>query len=452
MCIKNENMTENTELTLNNFYIFNKNYGQTEGEEEQKVMYYYPVKTNIDVQIKNIGLSEAIIQFTETFNPICPCESLHTQKTRHIYFQPEENFWMVMTVNVPTTSSAEGKAYHGDDVQNVVCLAVLKQAYYMARLFLGPFYKLINIDNGDPSILKQKLDHFYNRYLPRLRLQHCDILDVFQGVQFLPLDKQTFLHIQCFANLIESTFADIDYIAFLYNERLIWSGLEPDDMQVVFKYLVTNLLPAFHELEQQSSTKSSKNSARFVTGPANLHNPDDNIGKIPRLYLRKIEPEPCFYQLVVYKMLGATICFFINEKVTLTVEMFRLWDAFMSPRLVKVVPLVTEYANKHNSMSSPSEGASRFVYFNRMNLAMKTTIHQDQRKTGNIAVTPQVLKILADINAQHQRMLELGCPTSETVLKTTSDYWVVGKMSNAREFYVAIQHKNANLIEINGKF
>lgn len=48
-------------------------------------------------------------------------------------------------------------------------------------------------------------------------------------------------------------------------------------------------------------------------------------------------------------------------------------------------------------------------------------------------------------------MLLSGNPTSETVLKTTNDYWVVGKMSNAREFYVAIQHKNANLIEINGK-
>lgn len=32
MCIQNEIMTENTELTLNNFYIYNKKYGQKEGE------------------------------------------------------------------------------------------------------------------------------------------------------------------------------------------------------------------------------------------------------------------------------------------------------------------------------------------------------------------------------------------------------------------------------------
>lgn len=39
----------------------------------------------------------------------------------------------------------------------------------------------------------------------------------------------------------------------------------------------------------------------------------------------------------------------------------------------------------------------------------------------------------------------------ETIVKTTSDFWVVGKKSDSREFYVVINQKNANLIEINGK-
>lgn len=32
-----------------------------------------------------------------------------------------------------------------------------------------------------------------------------------------------------------------------------------------------------------------------------------------------------------------------------------------------------------------------------------------------------------------------------------NDYWVVGKISNQREFYIIIQQKNANLKEIHGK-
>ena len=39
----------------------------------------------------------------------------------------------------------------------------------------------------------------------------------------------------------------------------------------------------------------------------------------------------------------------------------------------------------------------------------------------------------------------------ETIVKTASDNWVVGKRSDQREFYVVINQKNANLIEINGK-
>ena len=39
----------------------------------------------------------------------------------------------------------------------------------------------------------------------------------------------------------------------------------------------------------------------------------------------------------------------------------------------------------------------------------------------------------------------------ETIVKTTSDCWVVGKKSDQREFYVVLNQKSANLIEINGK-
>lgn len=36
-------------------------------------------------------------------------------------------------------------------------------------------------------------------------------------------------------------------------------------------------------------------------------------------------------------------------------------------------------------------------------------------------------------------------------MKTSTDNWVVGKKSDHREFFVVINQKNANLIEINGK-
>lgn len=64
---------------------------------------------------------------------------------------------------MPTKTTVEGRTYHGEEVQDTVCLAVLKQSYVMARLFIGPFADLLNKQKGDTSLLKEKLEHFFNR-------------------------------------------------------------------------------------------------------------------------------------------------------------------------------------------------------------------------------------------------------------------------------------------------
>lgn len=60
------------------------------------------------------------------------------------------------------------------------------------------------------------------QYLLSLKLNNSDILDIFQGLQFLPLDKITFLRVQCFMNLVEAMFTQIKYTAFLYNDQVVW--------------------------------------------------------------------------------------------------------------------------------------------------------------------------------------------------------------------------------------
>lgn len=38
----------------------------------------------------------------------------------------------------------------------------------------------------------------------------------------MPLDKNTYLHVQCFINLLEASFPSVKYTAFLYNDQLVW--------------------------------------------------------------------------------------------------------------------------------------------------------------------------------------------------------------------------------------
>lgn len=63
------------------------------------------------------------------------------------------------------------------------------------------------------------------QYLQTLHLQSSDLLDVFGGISFFPLDKMTYLKIQSFVNRVEESLSLIKYTAFLYNDQLIWYRL-----------------------------------------------------------------------------------------------------------------------------------------------------------------------------------------------------------------------------------
>lgn len=40
----------------------------------------------------------------------------------------------------------------------------------------------------------------------------------------------------------------------------------------------------------------------------------------------------------------------------------------------------------------------------------------------------------------------------EIVARTRADAWIIGKLSNQRELYVAVTRKNAELVDVCGKF
>lgn len=52
------------ETTLRCFYVFNSSYCKKEGDEFKKILYYNPEDIELNTKIKDVGLSEAIIQFT----------------------------------------------------------------------------------------------------------------------------------------------------------------------------------------------------------------------------------------------------------------------------------------------------------------------------------------------------------------------------------------------------
>lgn len=430
-------------VVLHNFYIYNPTYGPKEGQEHKKVLFFYPPSVNLDHQIRTIGLSEAVVQFADEFSPSKPCESVHTQKTRQIYLNPEPDFWIVMTIQIPATFKTEdGKTvaeYHEEDVQDIVYQAVLEQAYTMFKFFMGSFVDIINKFSVEE--LKNRLSHFFSKYLSTLRLNQSDILDIQNGIQFLPLDKNTYLRIQCFINLVEASFQQIKYTAFLYNDQLVWSGLEQDDMRTLYKYLTTSLFPSLLDTEESSSkgTHGSSHFGKFVKGPKDVKDTNSFI-QIPSIYIHSATKTDV-YHLVVYRALSATVCLMVDGGAVPSRDWFHKIDSFLGPQLSRLASDIAEqYANRKLSGGSQDY---KFVYFNHMNLAQKTTVHS--KKTAAVTISPEILRLIADINADFSKWDEDG----EALMRTWTDWWVVGKKSDQREFYVAINQKNANLIEIN---
>ncbi|XP_025082631.1 vacuolar fusion protein CCZ1 homolog [Pomacea canaliculata] len=445
-------MTSKGSIGLLNFFIFNSKYGPREGEEEKKIMFYSPEEADIDTKVKNIGLAEAIAQFSATFSEI-PCQSVHTQKTRQLLLQPEAGFWVVMTVSHPfqekTKDGTPYLEYREDDVQDSVFQAVLDLAYKMFKLFNGTFEHILMRADGDVEVLKQRLEGFYNKYLLTLRLSQCDLLDVFNGIHFLPLDKNTYLRIQCFINRLEATFPFVKYTAFLYNDKLVWSGLEQDDMRTLYQYLTTTLFPTYMAQEHQgggqvkSQAVGASQYCKFLTGPPDLTD-ERSMGKLPRVFVSTETDNEEFY-LLVYRAMSATICLLVNVKCPLNVPMCRKLDAMMAPQMTKLASDIKEQHYQRAPPQSAADPVYKYIYFNHMNLAQQTTMHTDLQKQAGITIPQEIMRLLNDINAD----LAQSNTDGETIVKTTSDFWVVGKKSDTREFYVVINQKNANLIEIN---
>lgn len=142
--------------------------------------------------------------------------------------------------------------------------------------------------------------------------------------------------------------------------------------------------------------------------------------------------------------------FFFLATTKLSLELFQEIDKFITPNLIPVVSDIAEYCAKQvlTPVTNQNEIAPKFIYFNKLNLAYKSTVHLDNKQTGNLSCNKDLVKIMT-----HMRDNQcLKHPVGESVVKTMNDYWVVAKFSNSREFYVVLQQKNSSLIEISGKF
>ncbi|XP_053610053.1 vacuolar fusion protein CCZ1 homolog isoform X2 [Plodia interpunctella] len=379
-----------------------------------------------------------LVSVRQSLNLCQPCEALQTQTKRYIFYQPEKGFWMILVVRIPYTTkalSAIGET-QGEVVDPSVMSDLLTSAYKMFRMFMGPF-KDIPIDE-----IYTTCEEIFTPYILSTNLKN-DVSDIIQGIHYLPLDKNTFFRVVCFIDLLEVNYPDFKCISFVYNDQLIWNSLSNNDMLTLYQYLVQTLIPKQVEKEiHGDAVAAAQRHGRFVSPAEGIRNKED-LQKLVKVYLmREDDNETKQYYLIVYRTLSATICFTVDVNTNLDIETFRALDAFMGPQLFSIASSISEQCTIHALQTAQLATDHKFVYFNRLNLAFKTSPANKLVPSG--AVKPEVLSMIANIHSDRKSLGNYG----EIIIKIPDEYWITGKVSNEREFYVIIQEKNATLKEI----
>ncbi|KAH8266039.1 hypothetical protein KR038_001070 [Drosophila bunnanda] len=462
-------LLQRVEVTLRSLYVFNSSFGEREGEEHKKILFYHQDDIELNTKIKDVGLSEAIIRFTGTFTSEDDCQALHTQKTTQLFYQPEPGYWMVMVLNVPKEvrlkEGVEVNDYRGAEISDRIYRAILRQCYRMFRLQHGTFAAHA-IEESDAEkrreLLSQELRGFYEKYLSRdlKDLAHCDIIDMLHSIQYMPLDKSLFLRAQNFGMLAE-TFPAIKQTVMLYQEQILCGGkLQPEDLYSLHSYIVQNVLKveaSSSSLAVSPSLKRSISESQVPGFVRQLEEGDEEMAlNHPLKVFVNVEKQTKTYYLLIYRVLHITLCLFLDaDQPAPKQELYDELNAYLSGQLTSLARDIASELNKeavgstggqdNTNGSSSAETAAKYLFINEQSLQHHTNMQRHLPQ----GIPRNVLSIIADLaNSSEKSNNPDSAPAEELQVKTTNDYWIVKRRCNFRQYYVILCNSKFTLLDV----
>jgi len=215
----------------------------------------------------------------------------------------------------------------------------------------------------------------------------------------------------------------------MYKHYLVWSGLEQEEMRGIYRYVED----IYRSSQSISGSQSTKQKNGFVGG--------DNSKEItaPKVFLGQ-DSKPCY--LITYQFMDCSCAFLVASKSLhsnsygqppLDVNFLQLLDKLIKPQINFLAPIISEHARKLTV-----EEGFKYLYFNHMNLALKSSMDRDM-------ITHDIVRVLNKMHADFEHSSNL----SEILISTQNDGWIVGRKSDQREFYIIFDRQGANLLEIN---
>ncbi|XP_031741855.1 vacuolar fusion protein CCZ1 homolog B isoform X1 [Cucumis sativus] len=235
--------------------VFDSRRGQQEGQELDKILFFYPADLPFTKQLYIIGLSEGLITFTRTFSPEAACEVIEAEKHSHVFFEAEQDIWMVLVVEKNKELEA---IWRIDALQKL-----LKEIHSLFLMFHGSIRLLLEKEpTGEVS--RSHLYSFIMDYLnacqKRSALDMCccdflvgkklhlpsftDCLKERGTVQMLTIGRDAALDVQALVRTLDSCIGNTScHSLILFQDLLVSTTLSPDDTTNLFSYAVLRLIP-----------------------------------------------------------------------------------------------------------------------------------------------------------------------------------------------------------------
>ncbi|KAK6023441.1 hypothetical protein OSTOST_10773 [Ostertagia ostertagi] len=408
------------------FFVAHPSSGRREGEEHQRIMYFYPKGETLDRQAEITGFAEAVVNFTDNFvspqeqaeKPEFPFRTVSTQKSEHVYIQVEDCEFLI-GLALSNTLQLKYSVFL-PAIQNV-----LTDVYKMFRLFFR------RIQKRNEQKFKERLEYFLGRYLPLLKLHRMPLLDYLNGAAFLKINGPTYLNVVSMSSELMEEFPVIQKILILYQDKVLYYSLSRRDLPSLFRYLTQSLLPMTigDELDYQSRSTQG----RFLRGPSDLSTDAPLIGDdaLPTVHLFNAvddedNEELVKYNMMVYRCLNATVCMFTNQEVTRL--LLRNIDGYLASELSKVASQIGDCIGAQNPdvLSTPD---FHYVYFNPASLSLTSSFTESRDTPKPALPPPEVSRLVCNSLTS---FLPDADEFGECFAKSESDWWIVLKKVNSR--------------------
>ncbi|KZV49694.1 hypothetical protein F511_23651 [Dorcoceras hygrometricum] len=244
--------------------VFDLRRGQNEGQELEKILFFYPSDLPFSTQLSVIGLSEGLISFTRIFSPEAACEIIEAEMHSHVFYEPEPDIWMVMVVEKNKESEA---------IWRINALrSIFKEVHSLFMLFHGSVRALID---KEPSgghvrthlyyfIMDFLSDFFVGRklQLPNFR----DSLKEHGTVKMLTVGREAAIEVQSLVQVLESCAPHARcYSITMFHDLMVSTTLSPIDTVSMFTYSVSRLTALALSSGAKSWSYSHKGNTAYNT-------------------------------------------------------------------------------------------------------------------------------------------------------------------------------------------